>query len=332
MVNDYAGRTCLVTGASGFLGSYLVEQLVDRGARVRCLVRHSSNRQFLPIQDIEFALGDVTDPRSLGAALAGVDVIFHAAGLIKTPHPQDYFQVNYLGTINLLEACRRERGQLRRLIIVSSQAAAGPSSPGQPTIEARPGDPVTPYGKSKLLAEQAALAYRDRLPITIVRPPTIYGPRDRESLLLFQVIARGVRPMLAGPTEISVVHAADLAEGILLAAAHPAAVARTYFLAADEICSLDDLTVGIARALDRSARAIRLPDWAIRGAASLADTARVATGVSMVFDRWKAEELLSRYWACSNALARSELGFSPRIALSDGLLETARWYRTMGWL
>lgn len=329
---DYSDRTCLVTGASGFLGSYVVEQLVDRGARVRCLVRRSSSRQFLPGRDVEFATGDVTDPPSLGAALAGVDFVFHVAGLIKTPRPEDYYRVNYLGTINLLEACRLERDRVKRVVIVSSQAAVGPSVPGHPTNETHPCAPVTPYGKSKLLAEQAALAYSDRMGITIVRPPTIYGPRDRETLVLFQVIARGVRPVLSGASEISVIHATDLAEGIVIAAAHPAAVSQTYFLASDEIPSMDELTAAIAAALGRRASAIRLPDWTLRGAARFAETARSAGGVSLAFDRWKAEELLSRYWACSNALAKTEIGFTPRITMSRGIAETARWYTRMGWI
>ena len=331
-MEDFSDRTCLVTGASGFLGSYVVEQLVERGARVRCLVRRSSSRRFLPSSAVDFVFGDVTDPSSLDEALAGAEYVFHVAGLIKTPRPEDYYRVNYLGAINLLEACRSHRERLRRVIVVSSQAAAGPSAPGRPVDESRPCSPVTPYGKSKLLAETAARAYFDRLPITIVRPPTIYGPRDRESLLLFQVVARGIRPSLVGGSEISLIHAADLAEGIILAAAHPAARSRTYFLASDETPSMDQLTAEVAAALGRSAGRITVPDWSVRGAARFAEAIRVFGGSSMIFDRWKAEELLSRYWACSNQLARAELGFSPRVSLHEGIVETARWYRKMAWL
>lgn len=331
-MSDLADRTCLVTGASGFLGSFVVENLIGKGARVRCLVRSSSRRDFLPSEGTEFALGDVTEPNSLRSALEGVDYVFHVAGLIKAPRPEDYFRVNYLGTINLLEACRDHPDRLQRVVVISSLAAAGPSEPGSPVVETSPCRPVTPYGKSKLQAEQAALAYQGYLPLTIIRPPTIYGPRDRETLLLFRSVAMGVRPVLPIRSEVSVIHATDLAEGIVLAATHPAAVGATYFLSADDVLSIDDLLQQIALAVGRRGVEVPVPAWALRGAARAAEALRGFGIVSLAFDRWKAEEILTGFWACSNARARTELGFAPRVPISDGLAETARWYRKIGWL
>jgi len=331
-LTDLNGQTCLVTGASGFLGSFVTENLVEHGARVRCIVRRSSRREFIPTLGTEFVPGDITDVASLRSALVGVDVVFHLAGLIKAAHLEDYYRVNYLGTINLLEACRAQGDRVQRLVLVSSLAAAGPSEPGHPVVETSPCRPVSPYGKSKLEAERALVAYRSHLPVTVVRPPTIYGPRDLETLLLFRVAALGIRPSLGSGSEVSVIHAADLADGIILAATHPAAVGQTYFMASDETPSIDDLVRQISATLRRRSLAVPIPAWAVRGAARVAETVRDVGGPTVVFDRWKAEEILHGYWACSNARAKSELGFAPRVPLADGLAETARWYRKMGWL
>ncbi len=329
---ELSGRTCLVTGATGFLGSFVVEKLVQSGARVRCLVRRSSRRDFLPENGTEFILGDVTEPSSLPSAVTDVDYVFHIAGLIKAPRPEDYFRVNYLGTINLLEACRVHRDRLQRVVVISSLAAAGPSKPGTPIVETSPCQPITPYGRSKLQAERAALAYRDQLPLTIIRPPTIYGPRDRETLLIFRAVALGLRPALPVRTEVSLVHAADLADGILLAATHPAAVGQTYFMSGDDVLSIDALLQQMALAVGRRGVEVPVPAWALRGAARAAETLRQLGMASLVFDRWKAEEILIGCWACSNTRAKTDLGFTPRVTVADGFADTVRWYRTMRWL
>jgi len=331
-VVDFSGRSCLVTGATGFLGSHLVAALVEHGARVRCLVRSTSRRDFLPTLGVELVTGDVTIPESLPSAVDDVDYVFHLAGLIKASDPADYFRVNYLGTIALLEACRSRARQLQRVLIVSSLAAAGPSAPGRPVTESWPCRPVTPYGKSKLLAEQAASAYVSELPITIIRPPTIYGPRDRETLLLFRLVALGIRPHLPVRGEISIVHATDLVTGILLAATHPAATGETFFIAGDEILSFDEVISHLARAVGRQGLTVPVPRWAVRASARAAEIMREVAGISLVFDRWKAVEILEGYWACSNERARRLLGFAPRIRVADGLAATAHWYRAAGWL
>lgn len=325
------GKTCLVTGASGFLGGWVAQRLSESGARVRCLVRPTSNRSHLATFGPELASGDVTDLPSLRRAVADADLVFHVAGLIKTLRPEDYVRVNHLGTINLLEAMR-ERGGVERVVLVSSQAAVGPSAPGRPVDEASPCRPVSPYGKSKLAGEVAARAYTSELPITVVRPPSIYGPRDRETLQIIQIAARGLRPVLRFPGEISAVHAADLADAILLAAVHPRAVGQTYFVAGDEIPSPNELMEIIAEVVGGRHVPLPLPAPAIRAAGRLAERVRDLTGLPLIFDQWKAEEIVTGFWACSNRRARSDLGWSPRYTLRSGLEDTVRWYRDHQWI
>jgi len=326
------GRTCLVTGATGFLGSYVVERLVDAGASVRCLVRASSNCVFLPSSGIQFCHGDVTDPDSLSFPLRDVDYVFHLASLIKARSPSAYYRVNYLGTINLLEACQNVAPWLRRVVVVSSLAAVGPSLPGDPLDESSPCCPTTPYGNSKWQQEQVATAYSKRLPVTIIRPPSIYGPRDRETLAIFQCAALGLVPSLPVEGELSIVHAADAADGILIAATSAEAVGRTYFIAGDETPSYRELMTLIGTAVGRHGVKVPVSGWMLRLAGRIAEAAREVTGTPIIFDRWKAEEILGGFWACRNTRAKCELGFEPRVPLQRGLADTAKWYRAMGWL
>lgn len=327
-----AGRLCLVTGASGFVGGWVVEKLIAEGARVRCLVRSSSRLDLLQELPVELAVGDVADLSALRSALSGVEFVFHVAGLIKANDPSDYFRVNSLGSVNVLEAARSQAPQLERLVLVSSLAAAGPSQPGRPRDETHPALPLTPYGQSKWQSEEAAASYRTDLPITIVRPPTVYGPRDRESLILFRVVAAGIRPKLGDDSEVSLVHVSDLVDGILLAATTESAVGQTYFIAGDETPSLSKLVEYVADAVGRPGIEVPVAEWSIRTAGKAADFLRQNAGLPIIFDRWKAEELLAGYWACSNAKAKAGLHFAPRISLREGLLLTSRWYREVGWL
>jgi nucleoside-diphosphate-sugar epimerase len=150
--------------------------------------------------------------------------------------------------------------------------------------------------------------------------------------MLFRVAALGVRPRLTVDGSISTVHVADLVEGILLVATREAAIGRTYFIAGDEHASLDELVENIHLAVGRTGVAVPVPAPLLRGAGRVAEVARDVAGVSIVFDRWKAEEILTGYWACSNERARRELGFQPSVSLPEGLRSTARWYRDNGWL
>src|SRR5262249_28662616 len=157
---------------------------------------------------------------------------------------------------------------------VSSQAAGGPSEPGQPRDESMPDRPVTPYGKSKHLAEVAARCYDRLFPITIVRPPTIYDPRDRETLLMFRLAALHLRPLLTFEGAISSVHASDLIDGILLTATRPRAAGETYFLNGDEMPTPDEMMGLIADAVGVQEIPVPLPAWAIQAAGRLAEIAR----------------------------------------------------------
>ena len=209
----------LVTGATGFIGSHLVEALVQRGAQVRCLVRNKSQLGWIKDLPVEFVVGDCQDKQSLQQAVQDVDQVFHLAGATMAVKETTFFEVNGLGTKNLVQACIEHNTRLEKFIYLSSQAAAGPCPSGGKKKESDPCEPVSPYGKSKLLGEELALSHAHELPLLILRPCAVYGPRDKGFLTLFQCLAKNINPCLTGPEQhISLCYVEDLVRAILLAA------------------------------------------------------------------------------------------------------------------
>jgi len=317
-------RRVLVTGGHGFLGSHLVDLLLERGYAVRCLLRPGRPEALLGGRPVEVARGDVKAAESLAAAVEGVDLVFHAAGLIAARSPAEFRDVNALGTGRLAAALAARPGGACPLVLVSSQAAIGPSPDGRPVTEERPPHPLTHYGTSKLLGE-IALA-RAGIPFTVVRPPAIYGPRDRALLPFFRLAGWGLSPGLEGPgRRFNLLHARDVAEGILLAAEAEGARGRAYFLSDGRGYGYGDVAESMGRAFGLRPRRVPVPDFALDLLAAVADEAAGLLGFAPVFGRDKARELKARWWLCSAARAERELGWRPRIALDDGIRETAEW-------
>ena len=218
----------LVTGATGFIGSHLVEALLDKNVEVRCLVRPNSNRRWLEDREVEYCVGDCRDYDSLPAAVSGVDCVFHLAGVVRARKYQDYFLSNSTGTRNLLQACLQKNPGLDRFVLVSSQAAAGPSPDGQPLKESDAARPISAYGWSKLMAEKEVLEKKNDLPVVVVRPSPVYGPRDRDFHSLFKMIKLGLRPVIGREERyIHLTYVQDVVEGAWLASRSGAAAPHT---------------------------------------------------------------------------------------------------------
>ena len=324
-------KAVLVTGANGFVGSHLADHLVAEGRRVRALVRRTSDLRYLPY-GVEIVFGDVTDVHSLPHALAGVSTVYHVAGLVATHRPADYFDVNEKGTRNLLGACLKAAPDLKRFVLVSSLAAAGPSPDGTPIRETEPPRPVSAYGRSKLAGERVVLECADHLPIAIARPPVVYGPRDSDVFTFFEMIAKRIAPAFPRQKFYSVCHVRDLVRGIALVGESPAAVGRTWNLADPKAVSMDGLFRAIARALDSTPVRIPVPEPLLRLLAGPADTILPALGVKARPLADKVREMLPDYWIADTTAARRDLGFTTRVPLGAGIDETAAFYRSEGWL
>ena len=323
----------LVTGATGFVGSHVVDRLLEGGRTVRCLVRRESNLRYLKDSRLQFAYGGLDDATDWDAALADVETVYHVAGLTFARRARDYFEVNQRGTERILAAALKHREQIKKFVLVSSLAAIGPARDGTPVDEdARPA-PITPYGQSKLMAEEAVRAVGDLLPTTIVRPPAVYGPRDYALLELFKAIGRGMMPMIGRyDKRVSLVHARDLAAGIILAGESERTAGRAYFISSDEVYSMQQLATRIAEMMGRRARQLAIPRPLAFGVALAAEGVAALTRKPPVINRDKVRDLSERCWGCSIERAKRELGYNPQIPIEAGLRETIDWYKREGWL
>ena len=322
----------LVTGASGFIGSHLAEGLLGEGFRVRALVRPDSSSQWLSGLDLELASGRYDDQDSLEKAAQGADFIFHAAAA-KSGSPEALRRANVDFPAALARAALRANPGLKRFVFLSSQAAAGPAvSLGAPRRESDVCRPISDYGRSKLEAERL-LAGLAGLPLTVIRPPTVYGPRDRDVLLYFKWIDRGIA-LLPGLREryANLIYVADLVAGTIMAARSPAALGGTYFLSDPQAYSWSRISQAIAQALGRRPVSLRVPLFLARFSALLAEGGAGLAGRESIFNRQKVRDMAQLCWTCSPSRAAEDFSFSCRHSLKEGLAQTARWYKENGWL
>ncbi len=328
-------KTALVTGGHGFLGSHLVDLLLEKGFSVRCLVRPDREGDLFPDKDVQVVSGDLRHTKGLEDAVSGVDYVFHSAGLVAASGPSAYRAVNIDGTRRIATAVRAAAPECRRFVYVSSQAAAGPSRDGTAITENVDPHPITHYGRSKLRGEQVLpRALEGGPPFTILRPPAIYGPRDEALLPFFQAAARGFVPLPDGPDPriFNLLHARDVAAGLLAGAISPAAEGGTYFLSDAVGTTYNNLAQALEEAFGSQLRKFRITNLLLDFAAIAADELSSLTGRISIFGRQKAREIKSRWWLCSSAAADRDLGWAPRIGLTEGVAETADWYRAAGLL
>ena len=336
----------LVTGATGFIGYHLCRTLRDRGDDVTCLVRTTSNTQWLEQLGVALVYGDLTDRSTLLSAVAGKSAVYHAAGCVETTRWRQFFEVNEKGTESMAAICA-EQETPPVLVTISSLAAVGPSSGGRLRSEGDPAAPVSAYGRSKRAGEIAAQAYADRVPITVVRPPMVLGEGDRKGLKLFKSIAHYRCHLVPGLVlrRYSVVHVADLVEGILLAGKRgrrllPAcqeegerADTGCYFLAGREHPTYRELGQMVKAALCRPyVPIVPMPMPIVWLIASTGEIAGRLRGRAPFLNLDKCREVAAGSWVCSPQRAIDELGFSPGPPLVERLRQTIAWYRREGWL
>jgi nucleoside-diphosphate-sugar epimerase len=325
----------LVTGGSGFLGSYIVEQLARSGHEVVALVRRSSKTAFLSsLPHVTFAYGSVEDAGAVETAVEGVDAIIHSAGLVKARKPSDFELVNVEGTKNLLASAKKRRDQVKRFVYISSLTAVGPSEDGSPVAADREPNPVTHYGRSKLHAERAVLAAKDDMHVTVIRPPMVYGPRDNESFAFFQTVSRRVLPFLGdGKNTLSIIYGADAASACIRALFADIPSGRCYFVEDGKIYVWRDMLAELERVLARRAL-IRLsvPFFVLRGVAAVSEMSGRLRKTAVMLTRDKVHELAAPHWVCDATDTRAELGWQPEVDWAEGARRAAAWYREQGWL
>jgi len=322
----------LVTGATGFIGSHLAEALVSRGFEVDCLVRNPSRPGWLDGLRVGVLKGDCTDPEGLKGVISGYDYVFHNAGVTKTSDVGEYYRVNSLGAKIVAEAAARDCRGLRKLVYVSSQAAAGPSSAGRPRTEDDEPAPVTDYGRSKLEGERHVLEYKDAVPVTIVRPSAVYGPRDRDIYTFFRLVSKGIRTAFADEHLVSLSYVDDLVDGIILAGTADTVSGDVFFLADEKPYDWDFVGATVAEVLGVKARRVVVPIPLMSVVALISEAFSAVSGRPTILNRQKMAEVRERYWVVDTARARKTLGYAPRHDFASGAALTAAWYRDNGWI
>lgn len=330
----------LVTGATGFIGSLLVERLFDHkkrakqeAARIFCLVRRAISGTWLENVPVELVHGDLFADAALIPVLANVSHVIHLAGVTKARNEAEYFHSNAETTRHFLELCARHAPNLQRFVYISSIAAAGPSVDGRLVTEDEPPRPMSIYGRSKLAGELACQEWHDKLPITIVRPPVVYGPRDKDVYQYFKQVKMGLRLRLGRhERKVSMIHVHDLVTGILRASQDSRAVGETYFLTNPNPYDWHELGEAVATAMQRKTLSITVPEAVAPLLAAVSELGAKITGKPALLNFDKVAEMRQYYWVCSGEKARQQLGFEPALSIEAGLQNTWQWYRENGWL
>jgi len=317
----------LITGATGFVGSHLLEKLRSRGEAVRCLVRPTTNTRRLPA-GVDSAPGDLITGTGLDRALAGIDTVIHVAGITKALSRADFFSGNTRATEVLVRAIAKHS---IRLVYVSSIAAVGPTPDSHPLNEDAPPHPVSTYGKSKLEGEKIARSF---VPDTvIIRPPVVYGPRDTDVFQILKAVSQGLVLEIAGGDRwFSAIYVEDLAEGLYAAANAPKAAGRTYFLAHCDPVSWGQLGATAAQIMQCTPRTLRVPVSVAHGVAFFGEMWSRMTRNPAIISREKVAEAGYRYWTCEPSRAAADFGFAAPTPLAAGLAKTLAWYKEAGWL
>lgn len=317
----------LVTGATGFIGSHLCEELIRRGYEVTCLSRNTSAPNWIENLDIRLVKGDCTLAESLPDAVGGFDYVFHLAGLTKAKCDDEFFCLNARGTENLIKTIAERNPKVKRFIYLSSLAAVGPSKDGNPLREDSPPSPVSNYGRSKLGGETAVLRYADSMPVTILRPPAVYGPRDKDFLVFFKMIKKGIFPNW-GKCYYSLLYVDDLIQGIIASAENKRAEGKIYFLSDSKVYTDEEIATAISSVLDVKVMRLKVPKFVMPFFAFLGEK----ISQRGIINRDKMRELRYSHWICDATKAREEIGFLPNVGLKEGIKWTADWYTIHRWL
>jgi dihydroflavonol-4-reductase len=321
-----------VTGGTGFVGSHVVELLLERGYEANCLLLPKEGKLWLEGLPLRFFEGSVTDRESLGPFLEGCDAIVNIAGLTRAWDEAGFLAVNRDGAVNLAEAALALPGGPRHIVSMSSLAASGPVAEGRQANEDEPLRPLTPYGRSKVALEAALGAYEGRMHCTFIRAPGVYGPRDRDFLQYFKLVKRGLRVIVGKRNVMSLLYVKNLARAIAACLGNPASYGQAFFISDSGEYDWDDFSSMVEAALGKKTLRIQIPEGLVSCIARVSDAAKPLMRRPPLLDRNKILEMRQHRWVVSTAKAERLLGYAPAWSTADALAETGRWYVEKGWI
>lgn len=321
----------LLTGASGFVGSRLRDALLAAGADVLAIRRQSSP----PPKRGRSVVASYTDLAGLTSLVADEkpDYVFHVAGATKGVTYADFQRANVMPTKNLLAALEQGHPDVRRLVLVSSLAAYGPSTPARPHREADAPSPIEHYGRSKLEAERVLEREARAVRWTIIRPGGVYGPGDVDYFNLFREVSKG-RNVYFGNRErwFSAVYVDDCVRAIARAATSERAAGKSYFICDGVPVTWRTFQEAIVAASGRKVLTLDLPEFLVTVAALGGELATKIDHKPRLFNRQKAKMGAQAAWTCEHTAAQRDFGYTPEVSLADGVRHALAWYRENGWL
>jgi nucleoside-diphosphate-sugar epimerase len=323
-----------LTGASGFVGSHVLDSLSAGDHEVSILQQRTSNTRFISrhVPGVTAHLGSLGDLSVLTKAMSGVEAVIHCAGKTKAVCSSEFYRVNQEGTRNVVMAANACRESLRRLVFISSQAVSGPGVLSRPAKETDDPRPVSLYGHSKLLGE-AEIRQHCRVPWTILRPAAVYGPRDTDFLPVFQKVKQRIMPLLSGATRsLNMVYGPDVAAAVLCSLMHERGGGGTYHVAAEPPCTDEEFMQEIATQLQVRPVRLPIPRAGLYLACVIQEILSRVTGRPSILSRQKLPELLAPGWVCSTGRMWHDLGFRAPTSLREGVGRTLEWYRRKGWV
>ena len=321
-----------VTGATGFIGSHLVDELLRRGERVRCLIRKTSDLSHLQKLPVELVYGDLTNPNlEFVNFLEQVGVVYHLAGAIRARNDDVYKKVNVLPTQRLYQAFKKAAPSEGRFLFCSSLAAAGPSPDGEELTEEAPLSPRTGYGRSKRDAE-VLLQSMSGPALTIIRPPVVYGPRDRETFIFFKAAAKGFHIYIGKPDRtLTMVHVRDVVQAMIRSTKSQQGIG-TFFLSDGNIYSFKNIGETFEALTGKRLTKVSIPPVILTCAATGVEVIAKLFNQYPQLNREKVFDLTAKAWVCSDRSARQKFGYAPIYNLSLGIKDTYAWYQGHGWI
>jgi nucleoside-diphosphate-sugar epimerase len=326
------GKSALVTGGTGFVGSHVVEKLLQSGYdTVRCLVR--SEPKWLEGLPVEYVKGDLSRLAVLKNAVRGMEYVYHVGGLTRAKSYDELERANVTGTINLVRAIDEAAPYVRKILVTSSLAVVGTCEDGI-ADEQSPMRPISMYGRSKAEMEKELQEWLPRLPITIVRPAAVYGPRETDIYTYFKSASRGLTAVVGEGVnpEVNLVYVDDVARGIMAAAEAEATTGKTYFVGSEKQYSWLEMKDAIAEALDRRVLTLNIPPGLVESVGSVFERAAGLFGKYPPLNREKAREILEACKMCKVDRAKADFAYSQEVSLEAGVTRTVDWYRMEGWI
>ncbi|MDR3049985.1 MAG: NAD-dependent epimerase/dehydratase family protein [Elusimicrobiota bacterium] len=316
----------LITGANGFVGSHIVEKLLENKEEVSAIVRKTSNLKWIKDLPITLKYGSLDDAVFLESCAAEVDAIVHCAGTVRAMDKEGYFKSNVENTANLCRAALNANPKLKRFIYISSQAAMGPSASeiGKKLDEDL--KPASDYGESKLAAEKALKnQLKNKIPYTILRPASVYGPRDKDIFIFFNLVNKHLKPITAKKRLIQLVFVKDIAKAVISAINNEKSANKTFYLAQKKPYSWKEVAETINKTAKKSLLPVILPDFIFKIAGFFAQSASILTKKPAVLNNQKIIEMLCSFWIADTEPAENDLGIV-FTSLELGSEITYNWY------